>query len=172
MNFYPQKNFWPCFDGKDWQLFSINSWPNIDAVRFPNVASESPVNPTNFTSKMSSSPTSLSSTIPWSNQVESMGDNNKNGCKSLWYGGNRFSNKNSSYESVAFFGSNSLLTVSHAYDISCESLNYSTHSSSKKLSCNSLRRCVYFNSEFLIGHTVAKVNWERYWKETTSTSPW
>ena len=71
------------------------------------------------------------------------GDNNKNG-RSLWYGGNRFSNKNSSCESVAFFGSNSLLTVSHAYDISCELLNYSTHSSSKKLSWNSLRRCVYF----------------------------
>ena len=38
--------------------------------------------------------------------------------RSLWYGGNRFSNKNSSSESVAFFGFNSLLTVSHAYDIS------------------------------------------------------
>ena len=80
------------------------------------------------------------------------GDNNKNG-RSLWYGGNRFSNKNSSCESVAFFGSNSLLIVGHAYDISCELLNYSTHSSSKKLSWNSLRRCVYFNSDFLIGHS-------------------
>ena len=169
------------------------------------------------------------------------GDNNKNG-RSLWYGGNIFSNKICLLKVLlAFFGFNSLLTVSHAYDIStslkrsngkmqpvtqkwsrglklkkfrfwnplqlfgemigkptrktqqnpfvnctnlsqqkgqdeagsfitsngdacfmhiewsCELLNYSTHSSSKKLIWISLRRCVYFNSEFLIGHSQSQL---------------